>query len=120
MSRFRYTKEMIQFIAEQYTAKGKLAFRVNGKKQSLVPFTEGNSLFIIFADGTSAFETYGPGRFLQAPAPDSTGMVTIDFNKAYNPPCAFTPFATCPLPPRENILEVKIEAGEKDPHLYAH
>jgi uncharacterized protein (DUF1684 family) len=68
-------------------------------------------LFFIFSDATSGKETYPSGRFLYAePTGDS---VTLDFNKAYNPPCAFTPFATCPLPPKQNVLPVRIEAGEK-------
>lgn len=105
---------------ETYTVPGKLVFTIQGKEYSLLPFIEGKGYFLVFADGTSAVETYGAGRFLSAPAVDSTGYTTIDFNKATNPPCAFTPFATCPMPPRENILSVKIEAGEKDPHIYKH
>jgi hypothetical protein len=66
----------------------------------------------IFADGTNRDETYGAGRFLEAPAP-SHGKVILDFNKAYNPPCAFTPYAICPLPPPQNRLKVRVEAGEK-------
>ena len=64
--------------------------------------------------------TYPAGRFLYTGKPDEDGNVIIDFNKAYNPPCAFTPYATCPLPPRENILSVAIEAGEKNVHVYDH
>ncbi len=105
---------------ETYNVPGKLVFTIQGKEYSLLPFLEGKGYFLVFADGTSAAETYGAGRFLSVPAVDSKGYTIIDFNKATNPPCAFTPYATCPMPPRDNILPVKIEAGEKDPHIYKH
>jgi uncharacterized protein len=70
-------------------------------------------LFLIFADATTGKETYGAGRYLYVDAPDVDGHVDLDFNRAYNPPCAFTSFATCPLPPRQNRLPLRIEAGEK-------
>ncbi|MFC2151746.1 DUF1684 domain-containing protein [Bacteroidota bacterium] len=94
---------------------GLLKFSVEGKEYSLTPLGEGinEDLFLIFADETSAEETYGAGRFLSVDKPDKNGKTYVDFNKATNPPCAFTDFATCPLPPRENILPVKILAGEK-------
>ena len=76
----------------------------------------GNGYFLVIADETTGLETYGAGRFMYAAA-DSTGRVILDFNRAYNPPCAFSPFATCPMPPRENMLPVAIEAGEKTVHL---
>jgi hypothetical protein len=69
-------------------------------------------LYFIFHDETSGKETYPPGRFLDAELPKE-GKVVLDFNKAYNPPCAFTPYATCPLPPKQNRLPVRIEAGEQ-------
>ncbi len=93
---------------------GELVFAIEGNTYRLLPM--GNperGFFVVFADGTSAEETYGAGRFLSVPAPDKSGNTTIDFNKAYNPPCAFTEYATCPLPPAENRLEVRITAGEK-------
>ena len=68
--------------------------------------------FIIFRDGTSKDTTYPAGRYLYA-APPKDGKMIVDFNKAYNPPCAFTPFATCPLPPLQNRLPFRLEAGEK-------
>ncbi len=71
--------------------------------------------FLIFRDETSGDSTYGAGRFLSAPAPDDTGSLTLDFNRAVNPPCAFTEYATCPLPPHENRLPVAVTAGEKVP-----
>jgi uncharacterized protein (DUF1684 family) len=73
------------------------------------------SLFVVFADATSGRESYGGGRFLSVAAPDDDGRVTIDFNRSVNPPCAFTPFATCPRPPQENRLPFAIEAGEMTP-----
>ena len=73
----------------------------------------GNRIWFIFADETSGKETYGAGRFLYTDKPDSNGKVILDFNKAYNPPCVFTKFATCPLPPKDNYLKLEITAGEK-------
>jgi uncharacterized protein len=72
----------------------------------------GGPLFIVLADGTSGHGSYPAGRFLDVAAPVA-GKVTLDFNRAYNPPCAFTPYATCPLPPPENRLDLAIAAGEK-------
>jgi uncharacterized protein (DUF1684 family) len=94
---------------------GVLRFRLNGKAYSLLPVEEGDHLFIIFRDLTSKTETYGAGRFLYAAKPVN-GKVVLDFNKAENPPCAFTEFATCPLPPDQNRLNVSIPAGEKRYH----
>lgn len=98
---------------------GKLIFSIDGKEYNLSPTSSGAGLFIVFADLTSGEETYGAGRFLYVDGPDSNNNVIIDFNKAYNPPCAFTKFATCPLPPDENKLRVRIEAGEKN-YSYGH
>jgi hypothetical protein len=98
---------------EKDTVKGRLEFNLEGKKYTLDPVSEGNEFFIIFADETNGEETYGAGRFLYTEKPDSLGIVEMDFNKAYNPPCTFTRFATCPLPPKQNYLHLKIEAGEK-------
>jgi hypothetical protein len=94
---------------------GELKFTIDGVEYSLLPLGEGieSNFFVIFGDGTSAEETYGAGRFLSVEKPDKDGNTFIDFNKATNPPCAFTDFATCPLPPKENILNVRILAGEK-------
>ena len=98
---------------EKNMCPGILRFNVNGVQQEFYPVAAGRRLFVIFADETSALETYGGGRFLYLDKPDRRGLVNIDFNKAFNPPCAFTRYATCPLPPRENFLTVRIEAGEK-------
>jgi hypothetical protein len=94
---------------------GILYFTLLGKRYTLQPVTEEDHLFIIFKDPTSRTETYGAGRFLYAAAPKN-GRVVLDFNKAENPPCAYTTFATCPLPPRRNRLDVEIKAGEKRYH----
>lgn len=94
---------------------GKAVFERDGRKYELLPVLEeadAKELFFIFADRTSGKETYGAGRFLYAGMPKE-GKVVIDFNKAYNPPCAFTPHATCPLAPPENRLDLTITAGEK-------
>jgi len=96
---------------------GELVFRIGFKKYTLLPFLEGDELFIIVADKTNGVETYGNGRFMYAALPDSLNKVILDFNKAYNPPCALSPFANCPMPPRENILDLRIEAGEKEVHI---
>ncbi|HEY2019263.1 MAG TPA: DUF1684 domain-containing protein [Bryobacteraceae bacterium] len=100
---------------EQSECPGYVVFRLNGQEVRLSPIIEepgDQQLFYIFRDQTTGKETYGAGRFLYSDMPKD-GQVTLDFNKAYNPPCAFTPYATCPLPPRENHLAVRIEAGEK-------
>lgn len=92
---------------------GVLKFTLKGKEYSLQPVDEGDgTLFIIFRDKSSENETYKSGRFLYADKPVNREAV-LDFNKAENPPCAFTPYATCPLPPPGNNLEVEIKAGEK-------
>lgn len=104
---------------ENYESPGYALFRVNGREFKLYPVLEepgAKELFYIFRDQTSGHETYGAGRFLYSDLPRD-GKVTLDFNKAYNPPCAFTAYATCPLPPKENRLPVRIEAGEK---AYGH
>jgi len=96
---------------DQEPSPGYVVFELNGRELRLDPVTEDGSLFFIFKDLTSGKETYPPGRFLNTEMPQN-GEVILDFNKAYNPPCAFTPYATCPLPPEENKLPVAIEAGE--------
>jgi uncharacterized protein (DUF1684 family) len=100
---------------QKMTAPGYVVFQHQGRQLKLEPVLEDPSakeLFFIFRDGTSGHETYGAGRYLYAPLPRD-GTVVLDFNKAYSPPCAFTRYATCPLPPRQNRLPVRVEAGEK-------
>lgn len=96
---------------------GQLRFEIDGKEYTLEPIDEGDKFFIIFSDETSAIETYGSGRYMYADMPINGRMVELDFNKSYNPPCAFTDFATCLIPPPENRLDVRIDAGEYDYHL---
>jgi uncharacterized protein (DUF1684 family) len=92
---------------------GLLRFSLRGKECSLQPVLQDDgSLFIIFRDASNSSETYSAGRFLNADKPVD-GATTLDFNKAENPPCAFTPYATCPLPPEGNDLALAIKAGEK-------
>jgi hypothetical protein len=94
---------------------GAFLFELNGKECRLDPVVEtpeDDSWWLIFSDATSGRETYGGGRFLYTGAPVD-GKVVVDFNKAYNPPCAFSPYTTCPLPPQQNHIEVAVEAGEK-------
>lgn len=100
----------------EQASPGKLIFTIAGKEFQLDALVEGNELFILFGDGTNGKGTYPAGRFLYADMPDANGNTIIDFNKAFNPPCAFTIYATCPLPPRQNILPIAINAGEKDHH----
>ena len=97
------------------TSPGAIVFTVDGKEYSIDPILEqGESdYFIIFRDATAGKETYPAARYLYAAPPGPDGKIILDFNKAYNPPCAFTPYATCPLPPPQNKLPFRIEAGEK-------
>ena len=97
-------------------APGYVEFKLNGRKHRLDAVGDGDGLFFVFRDATAGATTYGPGRFLyveKKPKPGETFL--LDLNRAYNPPCAFSEFTTCPLPPRQNILKVKVEAGEKYP-----
>jgi uncharacterized protein (DUF1684 family) len=104
-------------MTEDMDAPGALVFTHDGKTYRLDAVLEDpadKELFILFADGTSGKETYGAGRFMYVPLPSKEGLVRLDFNEAYNPPCAFNAFATCPLPPSQNRLRsVRIDAGEK-------
>jgi len=94
---------------------GAFVFRIGDREYRLDAVEEKGEeeLFVIFGDSTNGTTTYGAGRFLYAPRPGQDGRTVVDFNKAYNPPCAFTPYATCPLPPPQNRLPIGIEAGEK-------
>ncbi|MFZ0964158.1 MAG: DUF1684 domain-containing protein [Terriglobia bacterium] len=96
---------------EQEDSPGYVEFTLQGKQLRLDPVSEGEGLFFIFKDLTAGKETYPSGRFLNADMPQNAEVV-LDFNQAVNPPCAFTPYATCPLPPAQNHLPVRIEAGE--------
>jgi len=102
----------------QMPSPGKIVFEIEGKKYKLDAVDEGgDDLFILFADDTNAEDTYESGRFLYIPKPDANGNTVVDFNKSINPPCAFSTFATCPLPPKQNVLPIAVKAGEKRVHL---
>ena len=107
----------LEGYTESYDCPGILKFKIRGKELELYPFSSGKGYFLVIADETTGIDTYGAGRFMYA-IPDSLGRIILDFNKAYNPPCAFSPYATCPMPPRENFLPAAIEAGEKSVHLH--
>jgi uncharacterized protein len=107
---------------ETYTAPGVVAFTLNGQAHKLEAFEVlsggRKQFFFVFRDLTSGKETYPSARFLYAELPVN-GQTTLDFNKAYNPPCAFNPYTTCPLPTEQNRMRVRIEAGELDYHKAA-
>ena len=116
---FRRKKLEVLFISDPIDSKpGALVFKLMGKTYRIDPIwdmsdPEPRNLFIIFKDQTSGKETYGAARYMYANRPDANGNTVADFNKSYNPPCVFTHFATCPLPPPQNRLPIRIEAGEK-------
>lgn len=101
---------------EQQESPGLVEFLYKGEKRTLRPLFEGKgekkTLYFLFKDSTNKTSTYQAGRMLNTPLPVE-GRVDLDFNRSYNPPCTFTPYATCPLPPKENILPFAVEAGEK-------
>ena len=97
---------------EMQKSPGVVEFAYGGEKYHLRPIYEGKTLFFLFKDPTNKTETYQPGRMLNTPLPEN-GKVDLDFNRSYNPPCTFTPYATCPLAPKENILPFPVTAGEK-------
>ena len=108
--------------APLYVRYGELHFTLNGKEYKLAAFqnkkmldlsTDTNRLFVPFRDGTSGKETYGGGRYIDCQIPETGDIVILDFNMAYNPYCAYNPKYSCVIPPEENRLSIKIEAGEK-------
>lgn len=106
---------VIDEVSEE-SVPGYVEFKLKGKTYRLDAFGEDGGLFIVLRDGTAGETTYKPGRFLfveKAPRPGEKFL--LDLNRIYNPPCAFSEFTTCPLPPRQNILKVRIDAGEKYP-----
>jgi Uncharacterized conserved protein len=115
------TLQIVDVIDELHdmASPGYVEFKLNGKTMKLDAVADpgDNELFIIMKDETAGKGTYNAGRFLVVEWPEAVraegGPVTIDFNKAYNPPCAFSEFTTCPLPPEQNRLKVRVEAGEK-------
>ena len=94
-----------------YTSPGGLVFQLGGQTLRLEPLVVGEQLLVMFRDNTSGKETYGGGRFLDVEMPKA-GQTVLDFNKAYNPYCAFNPYAACPVPQKENRLPVAVRAGE--------
>ncbi|MFJ2081227.1 hypothetical protein EV382_2941 [Micromonospora violae] len=108
----------VEGLTHVYDAPGRIEFAVDGVPLSLTAFNGATpgSLSVLFTDSTSGVTTYPANRSLTVGAPDEQGRVTLDFNRATNLPCAYTDFATCPLPPAENRLPVAVEAGEKTPY----
>jgi uncharacterized protein len=102
-------------VTEPEPSPGDLAFEVGGQAHRLQALRGGDAgeLWLIFGDATNGDETYGGGRYLYTDAPDPDGVVMVDFNRAYNPPCVFTHYATCSLPWPANRLQIRIEAGER-------
>jgi uncharacterized protein (DUF1684 family) len=99
--------------SEGQSMPGHLTLRIEGAAYRLVALKdEGPGFFVVFRDQTAGHGTYPGGRFLETSPPDAEGNVELDFNRAYSPPCAFTAFATCPLPPSDNALPIAITAGE--------
>ena len=101
---------------------GTFEFEMDGKTHSLLSLGEedSKSLWFIFADRTTGHGTYGAGRYLYSDDMPKDGRLKVDFNKAYNPPCAFNPYSTCPIPPQRNRMDLLVQAGEKDFHPDVH
>lgn len=101
---------------------GTFEFEADGKTHSLLGLgsEDSESLWFIFADRTTGHGTYGAGRYLYSDGMPKDGRLIVDFNKAYNPPCAFNPYSTCPIPPQRNRMNVLVQAGEKDFHPDSH
>jgi uncharacterized protein (DUF1684 family) len=99
---------------QQYpVAPGVASFELNGQQYELEPTISGDQLFFVFGDETNRDETYGAGRFVYADTPGDDGVLVLDFNKSYSPPCAFNDFSTCPIASPRNRLPIRVEAGEK-------
>lgn len=107
----------VEGLTHVYESPGYLEFTVDGESHTLValPGQADGSLLVLFTDATSGVTTYAANRTVSVPAPDADGRTEIDFNRAVNLPCAYTDFATCPLPPAENRLPFAVESGEKTP-----
>ncbi|MBC6366102.1 DUF1684 domain-containing protein [Algoriphagus sp. AK58] len=115
--KFNETMEIPNVLGQviEWKVMGILKFNLDGETYELTALDEAGRLFVIFSDATSGNETYPTGRYLYVKYPDKTGMTEIDFNFSYNPPCAFTAFATCPIPPKVNRLPLALRVGEKVP-----
>ncbi|TNF43210.1 MAG: DUF1684 domain-containing protein [Cytophagales bacterium] len=114
---FNQTMEIPNVLGQviEWKVMGILEFELEGKSRQLTVLDELGKFFVIFSDWTNEKSTYPTGRYLYVDYPDRSGNTVIDFNFAYNPPCAFTPYATCPIPPKVNRLDVSVLAGEKLP-----
>lgn len=111
---------VIEGLGYHPESPGIVEFEMDGETQSLEAYASGDQLFFVFGDATTGRETYPAGRFLYADAPGADGKTLMDFNRAYNPPCAFNDFATCPVASPQNRLPIVIAAGEKyDPAVHA-
>lgn len=108
---------VVEGLEHVFDSPGVLVLDVDGQTYRLIAFSGGadGSLTVLLRDATSGTSTYAASRTLSVPAPDEVGRTVIDFNRATNLPCAYTDFATCPLPPAENRLPFAVEAGEKTP-----
>jgi len=109
------TVELLNVLGdiEKFESPGYVELKLHGETVRMEPLsTKDGALWLVFRDGTSGKESYPAARFLKAEAPVD-GKVVIDFNRAYNPPCAYNPHTTCPMPTKENRLRIRIEAGEK-------
>jgi uncharacterized protein (DUF1684 family) len=108
----------VEGLQHVYESPGRVEFEYDGRPLSLTAFNgrQPGSLFILFTDATSGVTTYAANRTLSVDAPAADGTVVLDFNRAVNLVCAYTDFATCPLPPAENRLPIAVEAGEKIPY----
>jgi uncharacterized protein len=108
---------VVEGLQHVYDAPGRIEFSLEGQALSLTAFNGATpgSLFVLFTDATSGVTTYAANRSLKVDPPDVDGAVVLDFNRATNLPCAYTEFATCPLPPAENRLPLAVEAGEQKP-----
>ncbi len=110
---------VIEELGYRPESPGRVAFELNGDTYEIDAYSSGDELFFVFADATSGRETYPAARFLYAAQPGTDGKTVLDFNRAYNPPCAFSDFSTCPVAAPQNRLATRIEAGEKyDPAVY--
>lgn len=120
-ARFEPTPERVLRVpdvlgtVDEEPSPGEVVFEIEGVTHRLqgLPGGDSGELWLVFGDLTNGAETYGGGRFLYTGAPDADGNLVVDFNRACNPPCAFSPYATCPLPWPENRLPIRIEAGER-------
>ena len=115
--RFNQTMDIPNVLGQviSWNVIGVLQFEYEGNDFELLVVDELGKLFVLFSDETSAQQTYPTGRYLYVNPPDAKGMTLLDFNYAYNPPCAYTEFATCPIPPKSNRLPFAVQAGEKMP-----